>query len=124
MVRDVPRGQPLDRDFVAALRLLDAIDVPYAEMWRELAPVAATLRRPRPSYSCVRAFLIVERRRRLARMAVFDVFLDDAFAMRGPMRFLNALVEYNTRSEVPTVPTGRAGLRRPRDRLRAAGSSE
>lgn len=84
-------------------------------MWRKLAPVAATLGLPRPSYSCVRAFLVVERGRKIARMALVDVFLDDAFAMRGPLRFLNALVEYNTSS---VVPTGRAGSRRPRDRLR------
>ena len=110
----MPRGHPLERDFVAALRLLDAIDAPYAEMWRKLAPVAITLRRPRPSYSCVRAFLILERRRKLARTALVDVYLDDAFAMRGRGRFLNALVEYNTSGQ---VPVRRRGARRPRDRL-------
>jgi hypothetical protein len=113
IVNGVPRGQPLDRDFVAALRLLDAVDTPYAEMWRKLAPVAAALGRPRPSYSCVRAFLIVERTRRIARMALVDVFLDDAFAMRGPLRFLTALVEYNTSSGA--VASGRRA-RRPRGR--------
>ena len=102
----MPRGQPLDRDLAAALRLLDSVDAPYATMWRKLAPIAAALGRPRPSYSCVRAFLLVERRKRLARMAILDVFLDDAFAGRGPGRFLNALVEYNTSFEA-TVGSGR-----------------
>lgn len=111
----MPRGQPLDRDFAAALRLLDAVDAPYAEMWRKLAPVADALRRPRPSYSCVRAFLILERKRKLARVALVDVFLDDAFAMRGPLRFLTAVVEYNTSG---VAPARRRGRRRARDALR------
>jgi hypothetical protein len=80
----VPRGEPLDPNFAAALRLLDAIDRPYAEVWRKLGPIAARLGRPRPSYFCVRQFLIAERRRKLERMALVDAVLDDVFRGMAP----------------------------------------
>ena len=50
----MPRWEPLDPDFVEALRLLAPLDLPYAEQWRRLRPVAARLDVPRPSYWRVR----------------------------------------------------------------------
>ena len=92
----MPRGHALDRDFVAALRLLDAVDLPYAEVWRKLAPVAGQLRRPRPSYATVRLFLVFERRRKLMRMAILDAYIDHLFGVRSIWAVAEAIVEYNT----------------------------
>ena len=117
----MPRGEPLDRDLAAALLLLDAIDLPYADVWRKLAPIAAALGRPQPSYHCVRAFVIAERRRKIARMKLVDTFLVDAFAMRGPMRSLDALVEYNTSPEAGPAPGRSRSRARARPRSKRAG---
>jgi hypothetical protein len=87
----MPRGEPLDPDFAAAMRLLDAIDLPYAEIWRKLGPIAATLGRPRPSYSCVRRYLVEERRRKLERIAFLNALLDDAFRGMGPRAIYRVL---------------------------------
>ena len=64
-------------DFVVALRMLDAVGLPYAEAWRMLRPVAARLDVPRPSYWRVRRFLIEERRRRARRDEQVDRVLRD-----------------------------------------------
>ena len=49
---------PVHPGFVLALRVLDALGMPYAEAWRLLRPVAARLGIPRPSYSSVRRIVI------------------------------------------------------------------
>ena len=87
----MPRGQPLDRDLVRALRLLDAVDRPYAEVWRALRPVAADLARPCPSYGCVREFLIFERRRKLAREALMDAVVGELLSGRAPWSLMRSL---------------------------------
>ena len=75
---------PIDREFVLALRVLDAFDMPYAEAWRLLRPVAARLGVPRPSYSSVRRIVIAERRRKRRRADDLDRLLADLFTGRFP----------------------------------------
>jgi hypothetical protein len=80
----VPRWEPLDPDFVEALRLLGPLDLPYAEQWRRLRPVAARLGVPRPTYWRVRRTAIrlsaVERVERAEREARRERVLRDLLA--------------------------------------------
>jgi hypothetical protein len=75
---------PVHREFVLALRVLDAFDMPYAEAWRLLRPVAARLGIPRPSYSTVRRILIAERARKRRNAEDLDRLLADLFSGRFP----------------------------------------
>jgi hypothetical protein len=75
---------PVHPEFVRALRILDAFGMPYAEAWRLLAPVAARLGLPRPSYSAVRRILIAERARKRRNADDLDRLLTDLFAGRFP----------------------------------------
>ena len=76
------------REFVLALRVLDAFGMPYAEAWRLLRPVAARLGIPRPSYSSVRRILIAERERKRRRADELDRLLADLFSGRFPYRIV------------------------------------
>jgi hypothetical protein len=82
---------PVHREFVLALRILDAFGMPYAEAWRLLRPVAARLGIPRPSYSTVRRIVIAERERKRRNANDLDMLLADLF--RG--RFPYVAVEHN-----------------------------
>jgi hypothetical protein len=75
-------------EFVLALRILDAVGMPYAEAWRLLRPVAARLGSPRPSYSTVRRIVIAERRRKRENAELLDLLLADLFSGRFPTRFV------------------------------------
>ena len=75
---------PVHREFVQALRVLDAFGMPYAEAWRLLRPVAARLGVPRPSYASVRRIVIAERERKRQRADDLDRLLADLFAGRFP----------------------------------------
>lgn len=75
---------PVHREFVLALRVLDAFGMPYAEAWRLLRPVSARLGIPRPSYSSVRRIVIAERERKRRRADELDRLLADLFAGRFP----------------------------------------
>jgi hypothetical protein len=75
---------PVHPEFIAALRILDAFGMPYAEAWRLLRPVAARLDVARPSYSSVRRILIAERERKRRRADELDQLLADLFAGRFP----------------------------------------
>jgi hypothetical protein len=75
---------PVHREFVLALRVLDAFGMSYAEAWRLLRPVAARLGVPRPSYSTVRRILIAERARKRRNADDLDRLLADLFAGRFP----------------------------------------
>jgi hypothetical protein len=79
---------PVHREFVLALRVLDAFDMPYAEAWRLLRPVAARLGIPRPSYSTVRRVVIAERERKRRRADELDQLLADLFSGRFPYVFV------------------------------------
>ena len=74
----------MHREFVLALRVLDAFGMPYAEAWRLLRPVAGRLGVPRPSYSTVRRILIAERARKRRRAEDLDRLLADLFTGRFP----------------------------------------
>ncbi|MEO8290746.1 MAG: hypothetical protein ABI649_07090 [Gaiellaceae bacterium] len=75
---------PVHREFVLALRILDAFGMPYAEAWRLLRPVSARVGEPRPSYSAVRRILIVERARKRRNADDLDRLLADLFTGRFP----------------------------------------
>jgi hypothetical protein len=75
---------PVHREFVLALRVLDAFGMPYAEAWRLLRPVAGRLGTPRPSYSTVRRILIAERERKRRQAEDLDRLLADLFTGRFP----------------------------------------
>ena len=75
---------PVHPDFVIALRILDALGLPYAEAWRMLRPVAVRLGIPRPSYSTVRRVVIAERARKRRNAEDLDQLLADLFAGRFP----------------------------------------
>ncbi len=79
--------EPVDPDFVIAIRALDAVGMPYAELWRRMGPVAASLGRPRPSYASVRRIALEERRRALQRTAVVLELVGDMATGRLPYRF-------------------------------------
>lgn len=68
---------PVHPEFVQALRVLDAIGLPYAEAWRMLRPVGARIGLPRPSYFTVRRIVIAERRRKRERAEALDRVLAD-----------------------------------------------
>jgi hypothetical protein len=72
------------REFVLALRILDAGGLPYAEAWRLLRPVAARLGIPRPSYSSVRRIVLAERERKRRNADELDRLLADLLAGRFP----------------------------------------
>jgi hypothetical protein len=79
---------PVHREFVLALRILDAVGMPYAEAWRMLRPVSARLGVPRPSYSSVRRIVIAERERKRRNADELDRLLADLFAGRFPFAFV------------------------------------
>jgi hypothetical protein len=79
---------PVHREFVLALRIVDAIGMPYAEAWRALRPVAARLGVPRPSYSSVRRIVIAERARKKQNADELDMLLVDLFSGRVPYVWL------------------------------------
>jgi hypothetical protein len=75
---------PVHRDFVLALRVLDAFGMPYAEAWRLLRPVSGRLGVPRPSYSTVRRIVIAERERKRRNADELDELLAALFSGRFP----------------------------------------
>jgi hypothetical protein len=83
----MPRWEPIHPELLVALRVLDAIGLPYAEMWRTLRPIAARLDCPRPSYWKVRRVLIEERRRKLERAAVASELVGDMITGKLPYRY-------------------------------------
>jgi hypothetical protein len=79
---------PVHHEFVLALRVLDAIGLPYAEAWRMLQPTAARLGVPRPSYSSVRRIVIAERARKQRNADDLDRLIADLLAGRFPYVFV------------------------------------
>ena len=78
----------MQREFVLALRVLDAFGMRYAEARRLLSPVATRLGSPRPSYSSVRRILIAERERKRRNSEELDRLLADLFTGRFPYVFV------------------------------------
>ena len=110
---------PVHREFVLALRVLDAFEMPYAEAWRLLRPVSARLGVPRPSYSTVRRVVIAERERKRRRADELDRLLADLFSGRFPF----VLVEHMVEGAAPGWETAGLEQRGPpgRRRRRRAG---
>jgi len=79
---------PVHREYVLALRVLDAFEMPYADAWRLLRPVSARLAIPRPSYSTVRRLVIAERERKRRHADDLDLLLSDLFRGRFPYVFV------------------------------------
>jgi hypothetical protein len=79
---------PVHPEFVLALRIVDALGLPYAEAWRMLRPVAARLGVPRPSYSTVRRIVISERERKKQNAEALDLLLADLLKGRFPLVFV------------------------------------
>jgi hypothetical protein len=77
--------EPVHPEFVHAIRVLDAIGLPYAELWRMLSPTARRLDLPRPSYATVRRIAIAERRRKTRREKELDDVLSRTFAGLVPV---------------------------------------
>lgn len=116
---------PVHREFVLALRILDAVGLPYAEAWRMLRPVAARLGIPRPSYSSVRRIVIAERKRKRRNADELDRLFADLLAGRFPFVFVeHKLVGLAPRggAELPgdQRPTARPGRTRLGGRTRPA----
>jgi hypothetical protein len=99
--------------FVGALRVLDEFELPYAEAWRMLRPVAVRLGVPRPSYSTVRRICIAERERKRRKKDELDWLLTDLLAGRFP----HVYVKHKLMSFGPLPPrfpqAPRAGPRAP-----------
>ena len=79
---------PVHREFVLALRVIDAFGMPYAEAWRCLSPTAARLGIPRPSYSSVRRIVLAERARKRRHADELDLLLGDLLRGRFPLVFV------------------------------------
>jgi hypothetical protein len=79
---------PVQREFVLALRVIDAFGLPHAEAWRCLRPVAARLGIPRPSYSSVRRIVLAERARKRRHADELDLLLSDLLRGRLPLVFV------------------------------------
>lgn len=90
---------PVHPEFVLALRILDAVGLPYAEAWRLLRPVAARLGIPRPSYSSVRRIVIAERKRKRRNADELDTLLADLFTGRFPYVLVEHMVGVGPRWE-------------------------
>ena len=71
-------------DFVIAMRVLDSFGMPYAELWRQLIPVAVRLGVPRPSYWRVRRFVIADRKRKDENTEALTRVLGDVMTHRVP----------------------------------------
>ena len=84
---------PVHREFVLALRIIDAMGMPYADAWRALRPVAARLGIPRPSYSSVRRIVIAERACKQRNADELDMLLADLLSGRVPNVWLDHKVE-------------------------------
>jgi hypothetical protein len=106
---------PVHPEYARALRILDAFDMPYADAWRMLRPVAVRLGIPRPSYSTVRRLAIAERERKRRHADDLDLLLTDLFKGRFPLVWVeHKLIGVRTlpaRPGGPARPSPRGGGR-------------
>ena len=82
----MPRWPPPNPDLIAALEALDALGMPYAELWRLLRPAQRLGCRP-PTYWYVRRRAIESRRRKLNRARVVAELYGDMVTGFLPYRF-------------------------------------
>ena len=83
----MPRWQPLHPELAAAIDALDALDMPYAELWRLLRPVSMRIGCGHPTYWMVRRRAIVVRRQKLERARVVAEIYGDMVSGYFPYRF-------------------------------------
>jgi hypothetical protein len=97
-------------EFVRALRRLDRrMNLPYAELWRRLAPVALRLGVPRPCYGTVREIVLLLRALERQRRPVRDDVIVKLLTGRIPSADqLIELVEMNTTPTWREIPPERS----------------
>jgi hypothetical protein len=83
----VPRWPAQHPELLAALEALDALGMPYAELWRLLRPVAQRLGCRPPTYWYVRRRAIESRRRKLERARIVAELYGDMVTGLLPYRF-------------------------------------
>ena len=83
----MPRWEPLHWDLIAAMDVLDAIGMPYAELWRLLRPISRRIGCPHPSYWRVRRYAIASRERKLERARVVAEIYGDMLTGYLPYRY-------------------------------------
>lgn len=83
----MPRWQPLHPEIAAALEALDALGMPYAELWRLLHPVSMRVGCRHPTYWIVRRRAIEVRRRKLERARIVAELYEDMITGRLPYRY-------------------------------------
>lgn len=77
--------EPLHPEIVIAVWHLDAAEMPFAELWRQLRPIAGKTGKPRPSYARVRRLAIQVRAVKQRRKEAIDRQLSNAFRGLGPL---------------------------------------
>ena len=82
----MPRWQPLHPELTAAIDALDALGMPFAELWRLLRPIAMRIGCRQPSYWIVRRRAIVVRRRKLERARIVEEIYGDMISGYLPYR--------------------------------------
>ncbi|MBD0291138.1 MAG: hypothetical protein ICV74_07775 [Thermoleophilia bacterium] len=82
----MPRWPPLHPELEEAIAVLDALGMPYAELWRLLRPISRRLGVRQPTYWMVRRRAIAERRRKLQRARVVAEIYGDMVTGRLPYR--------------------------------------
>jgi hypothetical protein len=82
----VPRWQPLHPELVAAIDALDALGMPYAELWRLLRPVSSRVGCRHPTYWTVRRRAIAVRTRKLERARIVAEIYGDMVSGYLPYR--------------------------------------
>jgi hypothetical protein len=110
----VTSGTPVHVEFVRALRRLDRkMKLSYAELWRQLAPVAAQLDVPRPCYGTVREIVLLLRALERQRRPVRDDVVVKLLTGRIPSADqVIELVEMNTTPTWRELPPSGSGSRR------------
>jgi hypothetical protein len=84
----MPRWPPVDPELLAAIDALDAIGMPYAELWRRLRPVTRRIGCRHPTYWMVRRKAIESRRRKLERARIVAEIVGDIYTGKFPYRFI------------------------------------
>lgn len=82
----MPRWQPLHPELAAAIDAIDALGMPYAELWRLLRPVSMRIGCRKPTYWMVRRRAIAVRPRKLERARIVAEIYGDMVSGYLPYR--------------------------------------
>jgi hypothetical protein len=83
----MPRWPERDPELLAAIEALDALGLPFAELWRMLRPVSRQIGCRQPSYWFVRRRAIESRRRKLRRARIVAEIYGDMVTGYLPYRY-------------------------------------